>query len=235
MGLVLLGLRVGVYESGMFNQLKQSAVKRGNFGIIFRNPKRALKYICGIAIGMPIWYVIGILVTYSPEFAKAHSMPTLPNPARAVMFLYLGCALGDFLSGGLSQYFKNRKKVVLGFLLATSFLIALYLTTPRTSLIYLYTLCFALGLATGYWAVFVTMASEQFGTNIRATVTTTTPNFVRGALVPLNFAFQAARASWGILWGAGIVGAVSVLIAVLGLSGLDETFGKNLDYCEDEK
>jgi predicted MFS family arabinose efflux permease len=235
MGLMLLGLRASVYESGMFNQIKQSAAKRGNFGIILRNPKRVLKYIFGIAIGLPIWYVIGILVTYSPEFAKAHGMPTLPNPAKAVMFLYLGCALGDFLSGGLSQYFKNRKKVVFGFLLATGFLIALYLINSRASLVYFYTLCFALGLATGYWAVFVTMASEQFGTNIRATVTTTTPNFVRGALVPLNFAFQAASASWGILWGAGVVGAVSICIAVLGLLGLEETFGKNLDYCEDEK
>ena len=234
LGLALLGLRVGVYESGMFNQLKQSAARRGNFGIILRHPKRILKYVCGIAIGLPIWYVIGILVTYSPEFAKAHGMPVLPNPARAVMFLYLGCALGDFLSGGLSQYFKNRKKVVLGFLLATGILVALYLTTPRISLVYFYALCLGLGLASGYWAVFVTIASEQFGTNIRATVTTTTPNFVRGSLVPLNFAFQAARSHWGILRGAGVVGAVSVVVAMLALSRLEETFGKNLDYCEDE-
>jgi MFS transporter, putative metabolite:H+ symporter len=232
MGLALLLLRVSVYESGMFQKVQQAGVSRGSFLTLFKDGKRALKYVCSILIGVPIWFVIGILVTFSPEFGKALGMPEIPNPARAVLFLYLGCALGDFLSGGLSQYFRSRKKVTFGFLAAASALIAIYLSVRGGSLFYFYTLCLILGFATGYWAIFVTMASEQFGTNIRATVTTTTPNFVRGSLVLLNYAFTAAKAQWGIIAGAGLVGAASLAVAMLALSQVEETYGKDLNYID---
>jgi MFS family permease len=233
MGLALLALRVSVYESGMFNQVKESKARRGDFRTIFKDRRRTLKYLCSIFVGLPIWFVIGILVTLAPEFGKALGMPVAPNPARSILFLYLGCALGDFLSGGLSQYLHSRKKVAFGFLLSTAGLCAAYLTSVGASLFYHYSLCLFLGFATGYWAVFVTMASEQFGTNVRATVTTTVPNFVRGGLVPMNLLFQAAKAPLGIIAGAGVVGAGTLALALLSLTQLDETHGKDLDYWDD--
>lgn len=233
MGLVLLLLRVSVYESEMFSRLTRTGACRGSFATIFKNRQRAAKYLCSILIGVPIWFVIGILATFSPEFGQALSMPVIPSAAKAVMFLYLGCALGDFLSGSLSQYFRSRRKVSGSFLMATAALIAVYLTVSGGSLAYFYGLCFALGLAVGYWALFVTMASEQFGTNVRATVTTTAPNFVRGSLVLLNFAFTAAKSRIGIIGAAGLVGGASVALALAALSQVDETYGKDLNYCDD--
>ncbi len=233
MGLALLLLRIGVYESGMFDAIKDKKLARGRLGMLFKDRVNAVKYICGILIGVPIWFTIGVLVTYSPEFGRALGMPVLPNPAFALMYLYLGCALGDFLTGALSQYFKSRKKVVFGALTALAALLTLYLTKHNGSLLYFYSLCIGLGFAIGYWAVFVTMASEQFGTNIRATVTTTTPNFVRGSLVPMSIAFQAAKGYFGILGGAALVAALAIALALAALSRLQETYGKDLDYCED--
>jgi MFS transporter, putative metabolite:H+ symporter len=232
MGLALLCLRIGVYESGMFSKVKeQGHVERGNFMALFKDKHRIEKYLCSILIGVPIWFVIGILVTFSPEFGKALGMAEAPSPARAIMLLYLGCAMGDFVSGALSQYMKSRRKVAGLFLIGTGVLIGLYLARAWT-LDAFYFLCWALGMATGYWAVFVTMASEQFGTNIRATVTTTVPNFVRGSLVPLNFFFKAAKAQFGIVAGAGLVGTASILLALAALSRLQETYGKDLNYTE---
>jgi len=233
LGLFLLALRVGVYESGMFEQLKGSKVARGDFRTLLASPDRALRYLCGIMAGVPIWFVIGILVTYAPEFGRALGMPVLPNPARSVMLLYLGCALGDFVSGGLSQLLGSRRKVALGFIAAVSALVVLYLTARVASLSYHYALCLLLGLATGYWAIFVTMAAEQFGTNIRATVTTTTPNFVRGSLVPMSLAFQALKTKWGIIAAASTVGGAALAAAFLAVLCLRETYGRDLDYCEE--
>lgn len=233
LGVALLALRIGVYESGLFDKVKQSAVARGDFRTLLSTPDRARRYAASILVGVPIWFVIGILVTYAPEFGRAIGMPVAPNPAKAVMLLYLGCALGDFLSGGLSQYFRSRKKVALAFMIAAGALGALYLLNRSPSLRYFYTLCLLLGFATGYWAIFVTMASEQFGTNIRATVTTTAPNFVRGSLVLMNFAFQATKARWGLLQGASLVGGAALLVAMLALGSLRETYGRDLNFVEE--
>lgn len=233
LGLALLALRIGVYESGLFDKVKASKVARGDFRTLLGTPGRLRRYVASILLGVPIWFVIGILVTYSPEFGRAIGMPVPPSPAKSVMLLYLGCALGDFLSGGLSQYFRSRKKVALAFMIAAGTLGALYLLNRSPSLTYFYVLCLLLGFATGYWAIFVTMASEQFGTNIRATVTTTVPNFVRGSLVLMNFCFEAAKARLGLLEGAAVVGAGALGLALLALSSLEETYGKDLNYVED--
>lgn len=232
LGLVLLALRIGVYESGMFNRIKESQAARGDFRTLATSPRRALKYLCCILVGVPIWFVIGILVTYAPEFGRALGLPFAVNPARAIGLLYAGTSIGSFLSGGLSQWLGNRKGVATAFIGATAVVMTLYLLDRSQSPGYFYFLCLALGITTGYWAVFVTMASEQFGTNIRATVTTTAPNFVRGSLVPMNFAFQAAKGAWGILPGAGAVGGTALLLALGATLGLDETHGKDLNYVE---
>ncbi len=233
MGLLLLILRIGVYESGMFSTIKEKNVARGNLLSLFKTPAKAIRYLSCIFIGVPIWYVISILIGFSPEFSSVLRMPARPSPGDAVMYCYIGLAIGDFASGFLSQVFRSRKKIVLAFLLLLSLTIVVYLMQREASLGVFYLLCVALGIGAGYWAVFVTIASEQFGTNIRATVTTTAPNFVRGAVVLLTSTFQALKEPVGILASAGIVGAISLVLAFLSLTRLDETYGRELNYLEE--
>ncbi|WP_299990201.1 MFS transporter [uncultured Pontibacter sp.] len=232
LGMLLLLLRVGVYESGMFNNLKQANVTRGNFLSLFTNVKRFWKYLKCILIGVPIWYVVGILITFSPEFGVALGVKDTVSAARAVSFCYLGLVFGDFASGFLSQRFQSRRNIVLAFLLLTSIFISVYLLGREFSLTAFYTLCVALGFAGGYWAVFVTIAAEQFGTNIRATVTTTVPNFVRGAVVPLTIAFTYLKDGVGLVPGAILLAVLCLAIAIYSILTLDETYGKDLNYME---
>ncbi len=232
MGLALLTLRVGVYESGIFDKVKNSTVKRGDFFMLFSSSDSVRKYVSCILLGVPVWFVIGILATFAPEFGKALGMPVLPTGSRAVMWLYGGCALGDFASGGLSQLLRSRRKAALVFVLATAASCAVYLSMRGASLSVFYAVCCVMGFFSGYWAIFVTIASEQFGTNIRATATTTVPNFVRGSLVAVSALFQALKPGAGILGAAGIVGASVFTLALVALVNLRETFGKDLDYLE---
>jgi putative MFS transporter len=234
MGLALLVLRVGVSESGMFEQVRGDArVTRGNFFALFQSWDRCKRYLCLILSGVPIWYAVGILVTFSPEIGKSIGLDPPPSAGDAVLYSYVGLALGDFASGALSQVLRGRRKVVLLFLAITVASIAAYFTLGRASTTAFNVCCLALGFGTGYWAVFVTMASEQFGTNIRATATTTAPNFVRGAVVPLTMSFTALKGSVGVMQSALIVGGVTMLIAFLSLLALPETFGRDLDFVED--
>ena len=232
LGLALLTLRVGVFESGLFDKVKNSQAKRGDILMLFSSRARLWKYMCCILLGVPVWYVIGILATFAPEFGKALLMPALPTGSSSVMFLYAGCATGGLASGALSQYLRSRRKAAFLFVGASALLTAAYLNMTGLALAPFYAICYFLGLGTGYWAVFVTIASEQFGTNIRATVTTTVPNFVRGSLVAVSWAFAALKPGRGILGAAGIVGAACFGLAFLSLTGLRETFGKDLDYLE---
>jgi MFS family permease len=234
MGLLLLVLRVGVAESGMFAQVRRQSVARGDFLLLFRSGERAIRYLSVIVVAVPIWYVVAILMTFAPEQARAMGMTTLPTGSRAVMFCYIGLALGDFASGVLSQLLKGRKKVVGVFLGITAAGIAAYFLIGHRSLFVFYTTCVGLGFGAGYWAVFVTMASEQFGTNIRATATTTAPNFVRGAVVPLTSLFQAMTGTLGVQGSAIFVGSVTLLLAFVALAGLAETYGKDLDFVESD-
>lgn len=233
MGLALLTLRVGVYESGIFDKvMKAKDVRRGDFFMLFSTKDRVLRYLSCIALGVPVWFVIGILATFAPEFGRALEMPVLPTGSRAVMWLYAGCALGDFASGGLSQLLRSRKKAALTFVVATAAACAVYLNLRGAALFPFYLTCGALGFFSGYWAVFVTIASEQFGTNIRATATTTVPNFVRGSLVGVSALFQVLKPGQGIIGAAAVVGTLCFALALASLIGLRETFGKDLDYLE---
>lgn len=232
LGLVLLTLRLGVFESGLFDKVLRSEARRGDFLMLFATKERLRKYLSCILLGMPVWYVIGILATFAPEFGKALAMPVLPKASTAVMTLYAGCALGGFASGGLSQWMASRKRAALVFIAATALTTAAYLNMTGAPVDAFYECCFALGFFSGYWAIFVTIASEQFGTNIRATVTTTVPNFVRGSLVPISWAFTALKGGRGVLGAAGWVGAACFALSFLALAGLQETFGKDLDYLE---
>ncbi|HVZ40686.1 MAG TPA: MFS transporter [Candidatus Kapabacteria bacterium] len=256
MGLVLLVLRVSVYESGMFTAMKESDVARGSFFSFFSDANRRMRYLRCILIGLPLWFVVGILVFYGAEFGAAliisrgpipgtgflhdgfallasMTPPLVPDSGKAVMFCYIGLAAGDMASGLLSQILRSRKKTVLIFLMLTIVSVAVYLLNQGNSLSMFYALCVGLGIGSGYWAVFVTIASEQFGTNIRATATTTVPNFVRGTVVLLNAIFlPLSRTSLGVVGSAAVIGAVVIGVALMMLRGMDETFGKDLDYVE---
>ena len=232
LGLGLLLLRVGLYESGMFEGAKAKDVARGDFFSLFAKAERLRKYLAVVLVGVPIWYVIAILIGLSPELAKAMGMNPPPQSGRAVMFAYIGLSIGDFASGFLSQLLRSRKKVIALFLGLTVLGMAAYFTVATTSLVVFYSCCLFLGVAVGYWAVFVTVASEQFGTNIRATATTTAPNFVRGAVVLLTSGFQALKGPLGVQASALVVGAVALTIGVVSLLSLEETFGKDLDFTE---
>jgi MFS family permease len=233
MGIALLVLRVGVAESGLFEGIRHAAhIARGDFWSLISSPKTRWKYLRVILIGGPIWYVVGILVTFSPEFGREMGMAVPPNPGRAVLFAYIGLALGDFTSGALSQVIKSRNRVVSLFLALTAVFVGAYFAVAHVSLTMFYAVCLLLGFATGYWAVFVTIASEQFGTNIRATATTTAPNFVRGSVVIMTSAFQALRPDLGIRGSAMLIGAAALGMAYVSLWGLEETYGKELNYLE---
>jgi len=231
LGLLLLFLRIGVYESGMFKNIKNDEISRGQFQHLFTNWARFKKYLKCILIGAPLWFVVGVLMTFSDAFAKQLGIEGI-TPAKSVMFCYIGLAIGDLLSGYLSQYFKTRKKIIFYFILATNILIVIYLFFNQFGTFYFYTICLLLGVSCGYWAVFVTNASEQFGTNLRATVTTTVPNFVRGAVVPLTLLFQYLKGPSGIIYSAAIVAGISLLFAYISAARLEETYGKDLDYIE---
>ncbi len=232
LGLALLLLRVGVSESGMFEGAKTAGVRRGNFFQLFTKPRRAMRYLAIVLVGVPIWYAIGILVTFAPEIGTGLGLATPPKASTAVLYAYVGLAIGDLGSGALSQLFRSRKRAVGLFLVLTSLGIAAYFAWGGSSLDALYLACLAVGVGGGYWAVFVTVAAEQFGTNIRATATTTAPNFVRGAVVLLTESFLALKGTYGAPGAAWRVGVVVMAVAFAALALLEETYGKDLDFVE---
>jgi MFS family permease len=232
LGLILLIMRIKMYESGMFKSLQTSNVGRGKFLSLFTSKDRFLRYAYCILIGLPIWFVVGVLITFSPEFGKVIGVSEPIVAGKSIMFTYLGLIFGDFASGFLSQFMRSRKKVVGIFISFTSIFILVYLFIHGLSLTYFYTLCVILGFSIGYWAVFVTTAAEQFGTNLRSTVTTTAPNFIRGSVVPITLAFEALRHSLGLVYSALVVGIICIVIALFALYNLKETFGRDLNFLE---
>lgn len=236
LGLSLLLLRFGVAESGMFGKAKEDRSQRGNFFSLFTNKERFFKYLRCIIIGVPLWFVVGILITLSPEFGKVLGVQGNVNAGAAVACCYAGLVLGDIASGMLSQYLKSRIKVVYTYLILSIISISAYFLLHDISLFAFYSICLFLGFSVGYWVIFMTIATEQFGTNIRATVTTTVPNFVRGAVVPLSLLFQYLK---GLFQGSFIYAGIAVAVLSLGmafwaLSKMQETFSKDLDYMEQD-
>ncbi len=232
LGLLLLIARVSVFESGIFLKLKEENVSRGNFFQLFNKKERLIKFMGCIFIALPIWFVIGILITFSPEFAKALQVDGVVFAGDAVMFSYLGLAAGDMTSGILSQVLRSRKKVVRLFIFLTMAFVGWFLFSPFHDVSTFYLNCFLLGFGVGYWALFVTIAAEQFGTNLRSTVATSVPNFIRGTVVPLTLFFKFLRPDFGVVNGALIVGVTTVIIAFFALRYIDETFARDLNFVE---
>lgn len=235
MGFLLLVLRVKVAESFMFESAKLANIDKGNFFLFFTSKKRFKKYITAILIGLPTWFVIGVLVNYSNKFASGLYGINLIDSGRSVMFAYIGIAIGDLLVGYVSQYFKSRKKALLVFYMLSIIGMLLFFSNYNNSDERMYAICAFLGFSTGYWAIFNQMAAEQFGTNLRATAATTIPNMVRGALPLINFLFLdilQKMLGWSIVQSGIFTGLVVMSITLMAFIFTEETYHKDLDYLE---
>ena len=238
LGLSLLLLRITVAESGMFEHVKSQAVQRGNILMFFTNRNRLRKYILAILIGLPTWYVIGILVNLSNRFATELYGENHIDSGRSIMYAYAAIAIGDILIGFVSQWFQSRKKALYLFysfaILSGIFFFGGGVKDDTT----LYLACAMLGFSTGFWAIFVTMGAEQFGTNLRATAATTIPNMVRGSLPLMNLLFVSLfQNSWhlSLVQSAIWTGVIVMSITLVGAYFSEETFDKDLNYLEVEE
>lgn len=232
LGFLLLLFRMGTFESGMYKHSQQTKVAKGSFKLLFAQKDRLLKYLYCILIGIPLWFVVGILIAQSPEFGKALGATEPLSAGSAIMYSYIGISVGDLVAGLFAQWTKSRRLTILAFLIFSIITVLYYLNSHQLTAASFNKLAFVMGLGVGYWATFVTIASEQFGTNIRATVTTTVPNFVRGSLIPITFIFEYFVHRFNIITAAYITMIGLTLIALFALSQLKETFKKDLDYLE---
>ncbi len=233
LGIGLLLLRVGVVESGMFKDVTdQKHVSRGDFLSFFTNADRLVRYLKCIGIGLPTWFVIGILATLSNEFGTALGIAEEIQPGLAIMWCYVGLAAGDLASGFISQALASRKKAVALLMAFTLIFCVVYLYFGVKSATVLYGLCLAMGFGIGYWAMFVTIGAEQFGTNLRATAATTVPNMVRGLVIPMTLTYQALKPSLDIINAGAVVGIISFVIGFYSILTIAETHGKDLNFLE---
>jgi MFS family permease len=236
LGVVLLLLRISVAESGMFKSVKEQNVQRGNFFMFFTNKARFKKYALAILIGLPTWFVIGVLVNLSNRFGTEFYGESKIESGKAIMYAYAAIAVGDILVGLLSQYYKSRKKALLTFYLLTVAGLILFFSGVNSNDTAMYAICAFLGFSTGFWAIFVTMGAEQFGTNLRATAATTIPNVVRGALPLINLLFLDVLQNMFHfnLWTSGVItGAIVMAITLIAFYFTEETFHKDLNYIEE--
>lgn len=233
MGFLLLFLRAGVLESKMFSSVKDTNAERGNLLMLITNGRRFLSYLKAILIGIPTWYVIGLLLTFSDKFAKELGVSQPIDPGKSVMWAYVAIAVSDFMGGFISHYLKSRKKAVWFFYSFCIIALFLFFNLPNNSTTIFYLICAMLGFGTGFWALFVTMAAEQFGTNIRATVTTTVPNIVRGSLVFTTFIFDSLQHQYSFVKSGWLTGIIIMSIACIALYFTKETFHKEMDFVEE--
>lgn len=232
LGLMLLFLRVSVVESGIYKNIKHSeSIKKGNFFSFFTNWNRFVKYIKCIAIGLPTWFCIGILAMMANQFAPVMGITSIV-PGKAIMWAYVGISAGDFASGFISHWLHSRKKAILYMMLFTVIGVCLLLFHGAKSENTYYFYCAWLGLGTGYWAMFVTVGSEQFGTNIRSTATTTIPNMVRGLLPVMLIAFDNLKINNGVIMAAALIGFMAFGLAIYATLTIEETHNKDLDFHE---
>jgi putative MFS transporter len=235
LGFLLLILRISVAESGMFKQVKEQEVSKGNFFMFFTNLTRFKKYMGSILIGLPTWYCVGILINYSDKFATQFYGGKTIDSGRAVMFSYIAVSIGGVVIGIISQWLKSRKKPLYLFYFLTILFIVLFFSPINNNNTVMYWLCAALGFATGFWTIFVTMGAEHFGTNLRATAATTIPNMVRGSLPLMNLLFKNLfqdSYKWNIVKSAEYTGVIVITVTLIASFFTEETFNKDLNYVE---
>lgn len=234
MGLLLLFLRVSVSESGMYSAAKERAeISKGDIRLLFNSWERFTRYLRCILSGVPIWFVVGIIVTFSPEIGIALGIAEPLKVGKAILYTYIGLTIGDLTSGLLSQLWRSRKKVILMFLTFT-YIASLGLMNFRgISASMFYAALIPIGFFIGYWAMFVTVAAEQFGTNLRATVASTAPNLVRGTVAGMTILFEMLKPTYGTLGSVQMVATIICLLALYSTLRMKETFGTSLDYLEE--
>jgi hypothetical protein len=233
LGLMLLLLRVSVFESGMYQNIQHAKVRKGNILMFFNNGKRFKRYLLAILVGLPTWYVIGILITFSKEFAEHFGITEPVDPGKSVMLAYVGISVGDLLIGFLSTWLHSRKKALYLFYALTVVSIVMYFFQYGGTANAMYGICMFMGFSTGFWALFVTMAAEHFGTNLRATAATTVPNVVRGSLPLIILLFNALQPSLSYINAAALTGVVVMGISITAVLMTEETFGKDLNFMEE--
>ncbi|MBS1598102.1 MAG: MFS transporter [Bacteroidetes bacterium] len=232
LGLVLLILRISVHESGLYTRISHTNIQRGNFLMFFNNRQRFVRYIRCILIGLPAWFIIGVLVTFSDQFGKEFGIPDI-DPGKAIMYLYLAIAFGDLSVGLLSQRLKSRKKALFIFYGVTILFATLYFLQPGKSAGVFYFICAGLGYGTGFTVVYITMSAEQFGTNLRASAAISIPNMVRGVLPLIILLFKFTRGIFNsYITGGWVTGIILMSIAIIAAWFTEETFGKDLDFVE---
>ena len=233
LGIFLLLLRLGTYESGLYKEVESKQVSRGNFLMLFTNFKRFIKYLYCILVGAANWFVIGILITLAPEFGKALGAKVPLNAGDGVFYSYIGIAIGGLFAGLLSQITRSRRLTIVVFIFISIISAICYLSATNITPTQFTWLSLFLGFGVGYWPIFVTIPAEQFGTNIRATVTTTVPNFIRASLIPINAVFAALSVGYGMITAGYVMMGILSLIALISISQLKESFSKDLDYLEE--
>ena len=233
LGILLLTLRVSVFESGMFKMEKKEKIQHGNFFMFFTNYSRFKRYMLGIMIGLPIWYIMGILVQLSDKFGKQFGIKEDISPGKVMVFMYIAISVADFLSGILSQLLKSRKKALYIYYVIMIAGVLLYFNQYNGSSTGMIIICMIIGFGTGFWALFVTIAAEQFGTNLRATATTTTPNMVRGSLVLVALLFEYLQQHTSFIVSGAITGVIVLMLGCFALLVSKETFGKDLNFLEE--
>lgn len=234
LGLALLVARFKSFDSEMFNKLKHSKVQRGNIKLLFK-PKRAVRYLSSVLVGVPIYFITAILLTLAPEVTSELQITGPITAADALIFGSIGLALGDLLSGIISQLIKSRKKAIALFLSIALVTMLAYANAHGKNPSYIYALCLILGTCAGYWAVLVTVAAEQFGTDIRSTVATSVPNFVRGSGMIIASSFLFLKPHFSIVNTTLIIGGVVFFLGFVALFVLNETYGTDLEFLESDK
>lgn len=234
LGISLLLLRIGVFESGIFKDIKdQKHVEKGNFFALFNNKDRFIRYLKCIGIGLPTWFVIGILATFSNEFGKALGIAEPIKPGLSIMWCYVGLSMGDLASGFISHWLESRKKAVFYLMIFTLIFSCVYLFAGIKTAALFYTVAALLGFGIGYWAMFVTIGAEQFGTNLRATAATTVPNMVRGTVVGMTTLFATFKGSFSVIQAGALVGVICFAIGIFSILTIPETHGRDLDFLEE--
>ncbi len=233
LGFALLILRLGVLESGLFNAMKDKTSNKGNLRLLFKNKDYIIKYVSICVLGFPVWYVNGVVMTFTPEIAKAWGMTEIPSVSTVFTYYFIGLTFGDLTGGFVSQYLKSRKKAIRLYLSMYAVAAVVFFMVGNQSLTLYYSLLLFLGFCVGYSIVLLTLAAEQYGTNIRATVTTSSLNILRATVIPQTLLFGFLSPYIGIVNSAMVVGVVAILLAFWGLSNLEETFHKDLNYTEE--
>ena len=233
MGISLLLLRISVFESSTYKFIKsQKEIVKGDFFSFFTNKLRFKKYLKCIAIGLPTWFVIGILTTFSNEFGVAFGISEPIKPGLSIMWCYVGLSLGDLASGILSHKLHSRKLAV-GIMMGLTFLFVIfYLFSGISTASQLYLICLIMGFGIGYWAMFVTIGAEQFGTNLRATAATTIPNMVRGTVVAMTMLYGNLKLEIGVIYSGALVGAICFILGGIAIYTIEETHGRDLNFIE---